>query len=163
MVLGSSLMSNGMVCASLPDGLTLPNSTSASAGPPDWPSSQDSRMPLAFLAHGATVTTEPLESTTTTFLFSAATASSSAICLAGMSRVSRSKPSDSAASGSPRNMSTTSAPLAASTASASSAGSAGSRSRVKPGANLASTPRSVRVSRKLVILVGVMCEEPPPW
>ncbi len=162
MVLGSSLMSNGMVCASLPDGLTLPNSTSASAGPPDWPSSPGFEDALGVLGPRCHGDDGAVGGTTTTFLFSVATASSSAICLAGMSRVSRSKPSDSAASGSPRNMSTTSAPLAASTASASSAGSAGSRSRVKPGANLASTPRSVRVSRKLVILVGVMCEEPPP-
>lgn len=41
-------------------------------------------MPLAFLAHGATETTEPLDSTTTTFWFAAATCSSRAICLAGM-------------------------------------------------------------------------------
>ena len=162
-MLGSSLMSIGMVCASLPDGLTLPKITSASAGPPDWPSSQDSRMPLALPAHGATETTEPLDSTTTMFLFSAATALSSSTCLAGMSRVSRSKPSDSAASGRPRNMRTTSAFLAVSTASASSVRSAGSRSRVKPGANATSAPRSARVSRKLVILVGVMWDEPPPW
>lgn len=162
-MLGSSLMSSGIDWASLPDGLTWPKITSASAGPPDWPSNQDSRMPLAFLAHGATVITEPLDSTTTTFWFAAATCSSRVICLAGMSRASRSKPSDSAASGRPRNMRTTSAFLAVSTASDSRAGSAGSRSSVKPGAKSALMPRSASVSRKLVILVGVMWEEPPPW
>ena len=91
---GSSFTSSMMVCASLPDGVSLPKITSASAAPPACPNSQVSRIALARPRHGIE-TTEPFDSTTATFGFAAATASSTSTCLAGMSSVVRSKPSDS--------------------------------------------------------------------
>ena len=161
-MVGSSLISSGMVCASLPDGLTSPNTTSASASPPASPSSQDSRIAWASSHHGATETTEPLDKMTATCGLTAEILCSRLVCLAGMSRLVRSNPSDSAASGSPMNMSTMSAFRAVSMACASSAGSAGSRSRVNPGAKSTDAPRADTASRNEDILSGVICDDPPP-
>ena len=80
---------SGIVSVSFADGFTAPNSTSAVAPPPAWPSSHASRIAGTRSAKGS-ATTLPFESTTTVFGLTSSTASSSASWSAGRSMSSRS-------------------------------------------------------------------------
>src|SRR5665647_1798287 len=130
-----------MVSVILPDGFTIPYSTSAVAGPPAWPRSQPSTIARTRAWNDVTRTDDPLLSTTTTFWLTARMSSRRASCSAGRSQVSRSYPSDSWLSPSPRNASTTPAFLATSTASACALSPTGFFLSVEnPGANGTSWP-----------------------
>src|SRR5205809_6489444 len=89
---GTSTSDAGNVTGSLPDGLTSPNSSEASALPYSWPGYQHSTMPRTAPAHGI-VTAEPLLTTTTVFGLAAATSATSWFCAAGRLMSPRSLPS----------------------------------------------------------------------
>src|ERR1700749_3712962 len=89
---GTSLAWTGKVSGSLPDGSTLPNSTSATASPSSSPGYQASTMPATLPTHGIS-TGAPDLSTTMVFGLAAATASTSASWLPERARLVRSVPS----------------------------------------------------------------------
>ena len=107
-----------MVSARWPDGLTTPNRTSAIAPPPAWPRSHPSTIASTLSCHPSSVTTPPLERTTTVGVPLAATARISSTCSSGSCRFVRSKPSDSSRSLRPAKTMATSAARAIATASA---------------------------------------------
>ena len=116
------LQPSGMVSASRPDGLTRPNSTSAIAPPPAWPSSQPSRIAgTAGVPRGGARARAPLDSTTTVRGLTARDRARAApVRRPGRSMSSRSKPSDSCVQ--PTKTSATSLASASATASASRSG-----------------------------------------
>src|SRR6266511_838428 len=91
---GTSDSRRGNVTGSRPDGLNLPNSTSATAFPSSSPGYQACRIAGTWLTHGMR-TGLPVLTTTTVRGFAAATADTSASWLPGSDRLGRSLPSDS--------------------------------------------------------------------
>jgi len=87
---GTSARHTGIDSASLPEGSTSPSRSWAAAAPPAWPPSHSSRTASASGSQSATVTVEPLESTTTTFAATSRTAWSSVTWDSGRSMWARS-------------------------------------------------------------------------
>ena len=159
---GVSSRHTGQVSVSLPEGLTLPVTTSSAAPAPAWPPSAQYTTALASEVQPVS-TEEPAESRTTTFGFTAATALMSCFWLSLMSMLRRSAPSLSAISSRPRQRSTTSARLARSTA-ASRLLAFSPPWRSKPGSKPTSA-RSVSLimSRSVSTFVELTADEPAPW
>ena len=98
---GTSSYFTGNVVASLPDGVTLPVTTSAIACPDSWPGCHASRMASGTPRQLAVSMTPPTLSTTSAFFFRAWNASVTALIKAFSSAVSSKSPSRARSRNSP--------------------------------------------------------------